>query len=141
MLLVCLQGFSQEVVQFADAVFKHCCVVNGDINTNGDDEIQISEARAFTGNVSCINANISDLRGLEEFINIDEVNFWGNALTFVDLTANTQLTKVTFTDNQISQIILNNNPLIEDLYLDANQIESIDLSALENLDLLWLYNN
>jgi hypothetical protein len=40
-----------QIVNIPDANFKAALVGNGEINTNGDDEIQVSEAEAYTGTV------------------------------------------------------------------------------------------
>ena len=50
--------FGQNVY-IPDANFKAYLVGNSDINTNGDTEIQLSEASAFTGTIDCFNQNLS----------------------------------------------------------------------------------
>ena len=52
-------GFGQNV-NIPDANFKAYLVGNALINTNGDTEIQVSEATAFSGSINCYNMNISD---------------------------------------------------------------------------------
>ena len=59
-------GFGQ--VYIPDANFKAYLVGNSAINTNGDSEIQVSEATAFNGAIFCSNMSISDLTGIESFI-------------------------------------------------------------------------
>jgi hypothetical protein len=40
-----------QIVHIPDANFKAALVGNGEINTNGDDEIQVSEAEAYSGSL------------------------------------------------------------------------------------------
>ena len=59
-----LVGFGQNV-NIPDANFKAYLVGEPSINTNGDSEIQVSEATAFNGTIDCSFLNISDLTGIE----------------------------------------------------------------------------
>ena len=45
-------GFGQNV-NIPDANFKAYLVGNSAVNTNGDSEIQVSEAAAFLGSINC----------------------------------------------------------------------------------------
>ena len=67
LILLCFPmiGFGQNV-NIPDANFKAYLVGNTAINTNGDAEIQLSEATAFNG-VFVYNMNIADLTGIEAF--------------------------------------------------------------------------
>ena len=65
-LLFPMISFGQNVY-IPDANFKNYLVTNSSINTNGDSEIQVSEASAFTDTINCNNLNISDLTGIEAF--------------------------------------------------------------------------
>ena len=76
-ILSCLFSFAQ-IVNIPDANFKAYLVGNPAINTNGDNEIQLSEANGFNGRISCDNSNIADLTGIENFINISELNCSNN---------------------------------------------------------------
>ena len=59
-LLIPMIGFGQNVY-IPDANFKAYLVGNTAINTNGDTEIQVSEATVFNGSIDCTNMNISNL--------------------------------------------------------------------------------
>ena len=54
LILLCLPmiGFGQNV-NIPDANFKAYLVGNSLINTNGDNEIQVSEATIFNGTIDC----------------------------------------------------------------------------------------
>ena len=73
LLLVPMMSFGQNVY-IPDTQFKNYLVNNTAINTNGDSEIQVSEASAFTGTIDCTGDAcgpwmlfISDLTGIEAF--------------------------------------------------------------------------
>ena len=71
-LLICFIIFTQllnsQVVNIPDANFKAYLVGNTAINTNGDTEIQVSEANAFNGNIGCSWNNIADLSGIDSLL-------------------------------------------------------------------------
>jgi len=60
-------------VNIPDANFKAYLVGNSAINTNGDTEIQVSEAAAFNGSINCNLMNISDLTGIQDFTALTEL--------------------------------------------------------------------
>ena len=55
MTSLALQG---QVVNIPDANFKSYLVGNMDINTNGNNEIENTEASSFTGQIYCISQSI-----------------------------------------------------------------------------------
>ena len=97
LLLLCVPmiGFGQNVY-IPDANFKAYLVGNNAINTNGDSAIQVSEASAYNGTISCSSMNISDLTGIEEF----------TALVSLDIN-----------NSNISSLDLSNNILLKYLYI------------------------
>ena len=82
LILLCLPfiGFGQNVY-IPDANFKAYLVGNTAINTNGDTEIQVSEAIVFNGTIDCNSLNISDLTGIEDFTALTELYCHNNYLT------------------------------------------------------------
>jgi len=68
-ILLILIGFGNlaygQNVNIPDANFKNYLVNNVSINTNGDNEIQVSEAAAFTGTLYSHNLNILTLQALK----------------------------------------------------------------------------
>ena len=92
LILLCLPfiGFGQNVY-IPDANFKAYLVGNTAINTNGDSEIQVSEANSFSGSIDCVGMNISDLSGIEAFTNLTNLNCRYNQLTSLDTSKNPDL--------------------------------------------------
>ncbi|MCH7534753.1 MAG: T9SS C-terminal target domain-containing protein, partial [Bacteroidetes bacterium] len=80
---------SAQIVNIPDANFKAYLVGNSSINTNGDGEIQVSEAAAYTDTINVFKLDISDLMGIEAFIGLTGLNCSWNALTSLDLSNNT----------------------------------------------------
>ncbi|OUS02841.1 hypothetical protein A9Q86_01975 [Flavobacteriales bacterium 33_180_T64] len=115
-------------VNIPDANFKNYLVSNTAINTNGDTEIQCSEASAFTGIINVNNSSISDLTGIEAFTALTELLCANNQLTSLDLSVNTALTALYCNNNQLTSIDVSNSTALTELRCDTNQLISIDVS-------------
>jgi|GEM_PF-317731 len=129
------------IVNIPDANFKAYLVGNTAINTNGDTEIQCDEATAFTGLIDCFNQNISDLTGIEAFVNITELHCYYNPLGSLDLSNNTALEVLYCENSQLSSLDLSNNTALEVLYCENNQLTSLDVSNNTALIDLYCENN
>ena len=133
-------GFGQNV-NIPDANFKAYLVGNTDINTNGDTEIQVSEATAFNGtticSINCSNMNIADLTGIEYFTSLCALQCSGNQLTSLDVSQNTALEVLSCGDNQLTSLNVSSNTALQSLNCDDNQLTSLDVSS--NTALQWLY--
>ncbi len=130
-----LQAATGNIVNIPDANFKAALVGNSSINTNGDTEIQVSEAQAFTGEIRVDGLSISDVTGLEAFTNITEFNATNNSITSIDLSQNTAITKLYLKDNSLTALDLSANTALRLINIQQNNISAIDLtnhSRLEN---------
>jgi hypothetical protein len=132
--------FGQNVY-IPDANFKAYLVGNPDINTNGDTEIQVSEASAFGGIIDCSNQNISDLTGIEAFTALTILYCSQNQLTSLDVSQNTALTGFACPGNQLTSIDVSQNTALTVLNCSYNQLTSLDLSNNIDLDRLYCWNN
>lgn len=136
--------FSQIcIVNFTDANFKNALVSNTTINTNGDTEIQCTEAVAFNGYMSILNLSITNLDGIEAFVNITNIDASSNPLTHVDFSMNNNLVSIEFADNNmLSSIVFPNNPsnLISILFINCTSLVNLDVSALSELTGLTMGN-
>tara|TARA_B100000767_G_scaffold57601_1_gene53394 strand:- start:66 stop:1055 length:990 start_codon:yes stop_codon:yes gene_type:complete len=129
-------SFGQNVY-IPDANFKNYLVNNTAINTNGDSEIQVTEASAFTGIINCYDLSISDLIGIEAFTALTYLNCGYNQLTSLDVTQNTALEVLECYSNQLTSLDVSQNTALYRLKCDDNQLTSLDVSnntALESLD-------
>lgn len=134
-------GVNAQNVNIPDANFKAYLVGNSAINTNGDSEIQISEANAYTDQISCSNLSINDLMGLEEFTSIYRLNASDNNLTNVNLANNLQLTELVLSNNSLTSIDISQNVLLHTVAIDNNQLTSINTSSNPDLVNLACHNN
>jgi len=146
LILLCLPfiGFGQNV-NIPDAQFKAYLVGNTAINTNGDTEIQLSEANAFNGTINCSYLNISDLTGIETFTALTELECFANQLTILDVSQNSALTYLNCNYNQLTSLDVSNNTALTYLYCEPagifNQLTSLDISNNINLNTLICRNN
>ncbi|MBL0047470.1 MAG: leucine-rich repeat domain-containing protein [Bacteroidetes bacterium] len=129
LLFLFTQMVSAQNVLIPDSIFKSVLVNNSAINTNGDTEIQLSEAVAFAGILEIGSAGINDLTGIEAFTQLSYLDCSFNMLTSLDLSVNTTLTKLYCSYNQLTSLYLPASASIVELYCDSNQLTSLDLSA------------
>jgi len=141
LILLCLPmiGFGQ--VNIPDANFKAYLVGNTAINTNGDTEIQVSEATAHGGGIECDYMNIADLTGIEAFTALTQLQCNNNQLTTLDVSQNTSLTWLNCYDNQLTSLNLNGATALEGLYAWNNQLVNLDVSQNTSLISLLCNNN
>ncbi|MBL4670322.1 MAG: T9SS type A sorting domain-containing protein [Flavobacteriales bacterium] len=115
---------------------------NTAINTGGDpNEIECSEAAAYTGTILCNNLNISDLTGIEGFVNLTQLTCSGNNLNSLDVTSNTALTLLQCDFNSITSIDVSQNTNLTYFRCFNNQISSIDVSLNLQIVNLGVENN
>ena len=140
LLALPLIGFGQNV-NIPDATFKAYLLGNTAINTNGDTEIQVSEASAFKGAIDCGDMNISNLTGIEAFTALTWLRCSNNQLTSLDVSANTDLTYLECEVNQLTRLYLSKNTALTTLHCSSNQITSLDVSQNTALTTLWCSEN
>ena len=147
-IAISINAFGQNI-NIPDTLFKSYLVGDSKINTNGDGEIQVSEATSFSGGIECENADISDLTGIEMFTALTILNcdwnqltsldisqnksltdLWchGNQLTYLDVSQNTALTELECTNNQLTSLNVSQNIALKNFYCGWNQLTSLDLS-------------
>ena len=85
--------------------------------------------------------NISDLRGIEDFISLTELSVFENDIRFVDLSKNTLLETLSISKNALSSLDISNNNLLKELYISSNQISELDLSYNKQLEALYAERN
>ncbi len=124
-----------QIINFPDSNFKNALLNHSPvIDTNGDDEIQISEAEAFSSWLLVDNLNISDLTGIGYFININGLACFQNNLTELDISNCNRLESVNASWNQLINVQLpDSNSSLTYLFLKGNQLTTIDLSNSLNL--------
>lgn len=119
-------------VNIPDVNFKSLLLNNSDINTNGDNEIQVSEAIA-TDSIVGLSLSITSIQGIEAFTNLTFLSLPLNPINSIDISQNTQLKSLILPHNNLSSIDVTNNLLLEDLVLTDNNISSLDIALNVNL--------
>ncbi len=130
----------QPIVNIPDANFKAALLANTSINTNEDDEIQVSEAEAYDGTISVSELGISDLTGIEAFVSITSLWCSNNSISTIDLSNSPNFRTLYCNNNQLTSINLNNTDL-RTLSCYRNQLTSLDLSAFPSLRNLSCQSN
>ena len=129
LLLLALPMFCfGQIVNIPDALFKAYLVGNKAINTNGDREIQVSEASVFNDTIDCSYKNISNLKGIEAFTALTKLYCSWNQLTSLDVSKNTALTSLYCGGNQLKSLDLSKNTALIVLDCGFNQLSSLDVS-------------
>ncbi|RDK88704.1 T9SS type A sorting domain-containing protein [Marinirhabdus gelatinilytica] len=140
-LLVCLSLFISvttysQIVNIPDANFKAHLVnyTNPVIDTNGDGEIQVSEAEAVNSQINITNVGVSDLTGLEAFVNITSFNSSGNLFTEIDFTGLNELEVLSLSEEQLELINFSNISNLENVLIQSSSLSVLDISSLINLE-------
>jgi len=150
-------------VNIPNAYFKAYLLNKSIINTNGDDEIDYCEAAAFTGEIRFLyDDQVTDLTGIEAFVNLTVLDCHGTNLTSLNISKNTALTYLDLLSNHLTSLDVSKNIALTDLYCDFNELQSLDITNntaltflicngnyLTNLDLsnnlaltdLWCHDN
>ncbi len=116
--------------------------VNGDtisIDANGDGEISLLEAQAYTGEIDILI--VKDFTGIEYFTNIAGLILSFNKIIAIDVSQNTALTKLDLSTNQLTIIDVSQNTALTKLSLFDNQLTALDVSKNTALIELGLNNN
>lgn len=140
---------TDKVVFIPDSEFKKLLVNNSLLNTNHDDEIQVSEAKVYDEFIVCSKSGINDLTGIEAFTSLSRLECSYNNLTTLDLSKNknlkilkcvsNQLTALDVSknlelvefwcyDNHLTEINVSNNTKLENFMCISNKLTSIDVS-------------
>ncbi|MFC7443644.1 DUF7619 domain-containing protein [Mesoflavibacter profundi] len=141
LLILNIYTIQAQIVNIPDANFKNALLNNYPvIDTNGDGEIQTYEAEVINY-LNVENKNISDLSGIEAFINLTNLQVRSNNLVNLDVSNNMQLFNLDCSYNQITNLTLGNNLNLKKIFCNNNMLSSIDLTSVINLEELTIYAN
>lgn len=140
-MLCFVQAVTAQDVNIPDANFKAALVQNLDINTNGDEEIQVVEAEAFTGDLNIGARDIYDLTGIEAFTGISSLNCNNNSLSNLDISANISLQSLSCSSNLLTSLNVSANPALYSLVCVSNKLTGLDVSSNMNLETLACDDN
>ena len=127
------------MVQIPDGAFLNTLVSMG-VDSNRDGLISHAEARAVKA-LLIPPSGITDLTGLEAFINLDSLTITLNPLAHMDLSSNNELRYLNTTYCDLAELDISENRLLETLICGRNSLREIDLSHNPLLSTLVVNNN
>jgi Leucine-rich repeat (LRR) protein len=113
----------KQIVNIPDANFKAYLVRNTAINTNGDTEIQVSEASSFNDTIDFSAQEISDLTGIEAFTALTTLYCGYNQLRSLDVSKNKALTRLWCQVNQLTSLDVSKSKALNELYCVDNNFD------------------
>ncbi len=134
--LLTIGSYAQNVY-IPDANFRNYLLSTVSVNSNLDTAIQVSEANAFNGLLDVNTQNISDLTGIEAFINMTGLLCYNNQLTTLDMSNSPNLTLLGCGGNQLTAINISSNTNLTILGVNFNQLTTLDVTnnvALTRID-------
>jgi Leucine-rich repeat (LRR) protein len=102
-------------------------------NIAGGRDVLTVEERSKVKIININKKDISDLKGIEAFPNLTELDCGNNSIQELDLRQNPELEKLICNKNQLTQLDLSKNPKIYHLICSWNQLEQLDVSNLKDL--------
>ncbi len=127
-----------KLIEIPDDSFKAELLKTDSLDANGDGEISLLEAQAFTGEIGIDFETVQDPTGIEYLTNLSALGLRFAELTEIDVSNNTALTFLSLQENQLTAIDVSKNTALTYLDLKVNQLTAIDVSnntALTYLDL------
>jgi hypothetical protein len=119
---------SAPIVFIPDANFKAYLVGNSAINTNGDNEIQVSEAAAFNGEFNCHNLGIESFTGIEAFPLLSGLYCNNSLATTLDLSNNPEVIYLLAYGTPFNSLNISQNNKIEQIEINSTELTILDLS-------------
>ena len=113
---------------------------DSNVDTNNDNEIQLSEAKAVI-RLNISKKEIKSLQGIEAFSELKILNCGQNELTDIDLSKNIRLVNLFTNDNQLSDIDISNNLELVIFNCWGNKLTSLDVSLNKSLAILYCSSN
>ncbi|MBL0095100.1 MAG: hypothetical protein IPP46_00460 [Bacteroidetes bacterium] len=123
-------------VNIPDANFKSALVGNALINTNGNGEIECTEASAFNGTINVPNSGIADLTGIEAFTSVVGLICNGNSLSTLNVSSNTALTTLDCRQNALTTLDVSANTSLQTLICLLNNLTSLNITGCTSLSIL-----
>lgn len=136
-----LSAAISQNVNIPDVTFKTYLLSQDDINTNFDDDIQVSEAMAYTDSIICVGMGITDLTGIEAFQNIRFLSCVNNQLTELNVSQNIALQELICAMNNIYSLDVSSNINLKNLRCSYNPIYTLSVGNNPNLQYLYCENN
>ncbi len=135
----CDNSKQEEIVHIPDSAFLYTSIANG-VDKNGDGQISYPEAEA-TEVLLIPPSGITDLTGLEAFIQLDSLTITLNPLSGIDLSGNSALRYLKCISCELTSLDISNNLLLEEVICSRNLLTELDISLNQSLVTLFCKNN
>jgi hypothetical protein len=137
-LLLTIAYFSgAQNVNIPDEFFKSALIAAG-VDTDENLEISTSEAEAVKL-LDVTNKNISDMTGIEAFINLDSLCCSSNKITSLNVSNSSDLAALNCSSNHLTSLDISGCTALKELQCEFNNLTSLDVStnvALVKMDCL-----
>lgn len=111
-------------------------LIDFNIDTNGlNGSILNSDAEAVE-TLNIFNKNITDLTGIEAFVNLKHLYCYFNNVESLNLEGNTLLETLDIENNSISELNISQNVNLKQIYIGNNLLNELDVSNNTNLEVL-----
>ncbi|WP_179318707.1 T9SS type A sorting domain-containing protein [Winogradskyella helgolandensis] len=132
---------NSQTTLIPDMAFEQA-LIDQSIDSDGilNGEVLTSDISSLT-TLNVMDSGISDLTGIEDFVNLTSLRADINELTSIDVSNNTNLTSLIVTSNQLTSIDVSNNTGLTFLALAFNQLTNLDVSNNTNLITLGVSYN
>jgi Leucine-rich repeat (LRR) protein len=114
-----------QYITIPDANFASFLVSNYPSAMNGSNQLDTNVAKTFTGNFIAISKNITNVSGIEYFINISQLSLSGNKIMSLPTSFNrlTKITKLELDTNKLTTLPdLHSMTMLQYLYCQYNNI-------------------
>lgn len=130
-----------QVINFPDANFKNALLTkNPSIDRNNDGEITQQEAEQVSF-VDVNKSNVSNLDGIEFFLNLVILKANDNSLTSIDVSENTLLEELELNYNDLTSLDVRFNQKLKILFCWRNELTDLNVRNNINLTLLHAADN
>lgn len=127
--------FKDHLLNYSVADLNQDGFFSSPVDTNGDGEIQVTEAEAVIGlNVGALYQGLTSVQGIESFVNLKTLILNNNDIISIDVSALSQLEWLEVGWNQLTSLDVTQNPALKRLQIENNTITSIDLTQNPNLE-------
>ncbi len=110
------------------------------IDANNDGRISATEAKAVKY-INVIGKEITNLSGIEHFVNLECLYLNNNKVEDIDLSKNKALHTLTCNQNQLSTLDVSNNTELTFLYCESNKLTTLDFAKNTELRILYCRSN
>ena len=128
---------------FPDATFRR--VISENYDDNGDGYLSADERNvtymSVTGMIDEETESIKDLKGIENFSNLQILRCGGIGLEKLDVMVLLKLTSLSCQGNKLTELSLQFNPMLELLNCSDNNLSSVSFSGNVKLTMLHCYAN